>query len=182
MLRLREANQPVPQARLFPASGKSHGNSGQGISGQNRSGEGIVGGSNRSTPTAMLTAGALCRDQVKRVVETAASQRLVVTAIPDKPKAMASSISRKDTEMKAAKSIVLWGAREQLFCLALAAISLFGVESAIAFAKDRPAYFLPEERRIIENYYRSGRPFERVAAGFSKAGRKASSRSSEASR
>ena len=81
--------------------------------------------------------------------------------------------------MKAAKSIVLWGAREQLFCLALAAISLFGVESAIAFAKDRPAYFLPEERRIIENYYRSGRPFERFAAWSSKARRKASSGSSE---
>jgi hypothetical protein len=36
---------------IVSGSGKSHGNSGQGISGQNRSGEGIVGGSNRSTPS-----------------------------------------------------------------------------------------------------------------------------------
>ena len=35
---------------------------------------------------AILTAGALCRDQVKRVVETGASQRLVAMAILDKPK------------------------------------------------------------------------------------------------
>ena len=81
--------------------------------------------------------------------------------------------------MKAAKSIVLRGAREQLFFLALAAISLFGVGSTIAFAKDRPAYFLPEERRIIENYYRSERAFKRVAAWSSKARRKTSSWSSE---
>ncbi len=59
-------------------------------------------------------------------------------------------------ELKATlNSIVLRRAREQLCFLALAAVSLFGVGSAIAFAKDRPAYFLPEERRIIEEYYRS---------------------------
>jgi hypothetical protein len=34
---------------IVSGSGKPHGNSGQNISGQNRSGEGIVGGSNRST-------------------------------------------------------------------------------------------------------------------------------------
>src|SRR5262247_2700126 len=33
------------------AAGKPHGNSGQNVSGQNRSGEGIVSGSNRSTPS-----------------------------------------------------------------------------------------------------------------------------------
>ena len=84
--------------------------------------------------------------------------------------------------MKPAQSIVLRAAKEQLFFFALAAVSLFGVGSAIAFAKDRPAYFLPEERRIIENYYRSGRSFERVAARFSEARRKASSWSSETPR
>ena len=35
---------------IVSGSGKSHGNSGQGVSGQNRSGEGIVSGSGRSTP------------------------------------------------------------------------------------------------------------------------------------
>jgi hypothetical protein len=93
-------------------------------------------------------------------------------ATPDKPKVMASSVSRKDTEMKAAQSIVLRAVREQLFFFALAAISLFGVESAIAFAKDRPAYFLPEERRIIENYYRSGGPSKGLPPGLAKRGGK----------
>jgi hypothetical protein len=36
---------------IVSGSGKPHGNSGQNVSGQNRSGEGIVGGSNRSTPS-----------------------------------------------------------------------------------------------------------------------------------
>jgi hypothetical protein len=36
---------------IVSGSGKSHGNSGQNVSGQNRSGEGIVGGSGRSTPS-----------------------------------------------------------------------------------------------------------------------------------
>ena len=82
--------------------------------------------------------------------------------------------------MKPAQSIVLRAAKEQLFFFALAAVSLFGVGSAIAFAKDRPAYFLPEERRIIENYYRSSRgPSKGFAARFSETRRKASSWSSE---
>jgi hypothetical protein len=36
---------------IVSGSGKSHGNSGQNVSGQDRSGEGIVSGSNRSTPS-----------------------------------------------------------------------------------------------------------------------------------
>jgi hypothetical protein len=98
------------------------------------------------------------------------AHREAVTAIQDKPKVMASNLSRKDTEMKAAKSIVLRGAKEQLFLLALAAVSLFGVGSTIAFAKDRPAYFLPEERRIIENYYRSTGPSKGLPPGLAKRG------------
>jgi hypothetical protein len=74
--------------------------------------------------------------------------------------------------MKPAKSIVLWGTKEQLFCLALAAVSLFGIGSTIALAKDRPAYFLPEERRIIENYYRSGGPSKGLPPGLAKRGGK----------
>jgi hypothetical protein len=99
------------------------------------------------------------------------AHREAVTAIQDKPKA--SNLSRKDTEMKAAKSIVLRGAKEQLFFLALATVSLFGAGSTIAFAKDdRPAYFLPEERRIIENYYRSGGPSKGLPPGLAKRGGK----------
>src|SRR4030095_10188329 len=81
-------------------------------------------------------------------------------------------VLREGTEMKTKRSIVLRGAKEQLFFLALAAVSLFGVGAAIAFDKDRPAYFLPEERRIIENYYRSGGPSKGLPPGLAKRGGK----------
>ena len=74
--------------------------------------------------------------------------------------------------MKRAQSIFLRAVTEQLFFFALAAVSFFGVESAIAFDKDRPAYFLPEERRIIENYYRSGGPSKGLPPGLAKRGGK----------
>ena len=61
---LKSANQQVTTTNVSSTSqsttsssaivsgnGKPHGNSGQNVSGQNRSGEGIVGGSNRSTPS-----------------------------------------------------------------------------------------------------------------------------------
>src|SRR4030095_10763162 len=79
-------------------------------------------------------------------------------------------VLREGTEMKTKRSIVLRGAKEQLFFLALAAVSLFGVGAAIAFDKDRPAYFLPEERRIIENYYRSGGSLKGSPPGLAKRG------------
>ena len=76
--------------------------------------------------------------------------------------------------MKAAlNSIVLRRAREQLCLIALAAVSLLAVGSTSAFAKDdRPAYFLPEERRIIENYYRSSGPSKGLPPGLAKRGGK----------
>ena len=61
---------------------------------------------------------------------------------------------------------------EQLYFVALAGVSLFGVGSTAAFAKDRPAYFLPEERRMIENYYRSQSPSEGLPPGLAKRGGK----------
>ena len=72
----------------------------------------------------------------------------------------------------ALNSIVLRKVKEQLCFLTLAAVSLFGVGSGIAFAKDRPAYFLPEERRIIENYYRSSGPSKGLPPGLAKRGGK----------
>jgi hypothetical protein len=69
-------------------------------------------------------------------------------------------------------SIVLRRARQQLYFLALAVVSLLGVGSTIAFAKDRPAYFLPEERRIIENYFRSSGPSKGLPPGLAKRGGK----------
>jgi hypothetical protein len=108
-----------------------------------------------------------------QLVETAASQRLAVMAIQGMAKVRVSNRYGKDAELKAAiNSIVLRRAREQLCFLALAAVSLFGVGSAIAFDKDRPAYFLPEERRIIENYYRSSSPSKGLPPGLAKRGGK----------
>jgi hypothetical protein len=95
-----------------------------------------------------------------------------VTATQDKAKATASSLARRNTEMKTKRPIVLRVAGEQLVYLALAVVSLFGVGSTIAFAKDRAAYFLPEERRIIENYYRSGGPSKGLPPGLAKRGGK----------
>ena len=93
-------------------------------------------------------------------------------AIQDKRKDTASSLSRRGMEMKATKFIVLRGAREQLFFFALSAAYLFGLGSTVALAKDRPAYFLPEERRIIEHYYRSGGPSKGLPPGLAKRGGK----------
>jgi hypothetical protein len=73
--------------------------------------------------------------------------------------------------MKATKFIVVRGVREQLFFFALTAASLFGLGSTVV-AKDRPAYFLPEERRIIEHYYRSGGPSKGLPPGLAKRGGK----------
>ena len=100
MLRLQEANQPAPQARLFPQLENRTAIPAR----MSRDKTGRVKVSS-VVPTGphqaeMLTAGALCRDQVKRVVETAASQRLAVTAIPDKPKVKASSLLRKVRKWK----------------------------------------------------------------------------------
>jgi hypothetical protein len=67
-------------------------------------------------------------------------------------------------------SIVLRKLRAELCFLALAVVSLFGIGSTNAFAKDRPAYFLPEERRIIENYYRSSGPSRGLPPGLAKRG------------
>lgn len=74
--------------------------------------------------------------------------------------------------MEAAKSIAWRQTSKQLFFFVLTAVSLLGVEYAIGFAKDRPAYFLPEERRIIENYYRSGGPSKGLPPGLAKRGGK----------
>src|SRR4030095_16825159 len=100
MLRLQQANQPAPQALLFPEVENRTaipGRMSRDKTGQVKVSSVVPTGPRRAE---MLTAGALCRDQVKRVVETAASQRLVVMAIPDKPKVKASSISRKVRKWK----------------------------------------------------------------------------------
>jgi hypothetical protein len=89
-----------------------------------------------------------------------------------KRKDTTSRLSRRGTEMKTKGSVILRGAGKQLFLLVLATVSVIGVRYTIAAAKDRPAYFLPEERRIIVNYYRSEGPSKGLPPGLAKRGGK----------
>ena len=95
MLRLQEASQPALQAQSFPGVE----NPTVILARTSRDKTGRVKVSSVAPAgqwaTAMLTAEASSRAQVKWLVETAGLQRLAVTAIPDKPKVLANSISRK---------------------------------------------------------------------------------------
>jgi hypothetical protein len=64
---------------IVSGSGKSHGNSGQEVSGQTGRGKVSLVAPVGRRLAAMLTERTLCWDQVKRLVETVASQPLAVT-------------------------------------------------------------------------------------------------------
>jgi hypothetical protein len=55
--------------------------------------------------------------------------------------------------------------------VALVSIYLLGVAAALAANKDRPAYFLPEERKIIYEYYHRGSPSKGLPPGLAKKGK-----------
>src|SRR5215475_13141054 len=92
MLRLQEANQPALQAPSFP--GVENPTVILARTSRHKAGRVKVSSVAPAGPwvTAMLTAEASSRAQVKRRMEIAALPRLAVRAIPDKPKVMASSI------------------------------------------------------------------------------------------
>ncbi len=50
-------------------------------------------------------------------------------------------------------------------------IYLLGVAAALALNKDRPAHFLPEERKIIYEYYHRGSPSKGLPPGLAKKGK-----------
>ena len=57
--------------------------------------------------------------------------------------------------------------------VSLAMFSLLNVASTIALSdKDRPAHFLPEERKIIYEYYNKGAPTRGLPPGLAKRGGK----------
>jgi hypothetical protein len=91
MLRLQEASQPAPQVGLFPVAENLMAILDK--TSRDKTGRVKVSLAPPADPwaTAMLTARGLCRDRVRRLVETAALQRLAVMAIQDKPKALTSS-------------------------------------------------------------------------------------------
>lgn len=55
--------------------------------------------------------------------------------------------------------------------LAFVAIYLIGVAGALALNKDHPAHFLPEERKIIYEYYHRGSPSKGLPPGLAKKGK-----------
>ena len=55
--------------------------------------------------------------------------------------------------------------------VAFVSIYLLGVAAALALDKDRPAYFLPEERKIIYEYYHRGSPPKGLPPGLAKKGK-----------
>jgi hypothetical protein len=58
-----------------------------------------------------------------------------------------------------------------LLFVAFVCIYLLGVVTALAANKDRPAYFLPEERKIIYEYYHRGSPSKGLPPGLAKKGK-----------
>jgi len=54
----------------------------------------------------------------------------------------------------------------------LAAFSLLSAVSAMALSKDRPAYFLPEERKTILEFYHKSAPTSGLPPGLAKRGGK----------
>jgi len=64
-------------------------------------------------------------------------------------------------------------AKRLFYSVTVAVISLFGVAAAMALDnRDRPAHFLPEERRIIEQYYHRSAPSKGLPPGLAKRGGK----------
>ncbi len=61
--------------------------------------------------------------------------------------------------------------RATVFALAFAVVSLLGVSNAFGLSKERPDRFLPEERRIIYEYYHKSGPPKGLPPGLAKKGR-----------
>ena len=55
--------------------------------------------------------------------------------------------------------------------LGFVTIYLLGVAAALALNKDHPAHFLPEERKIIYEYYHRGSPSKGLPPGLAKKGK-----------
>ena len=58
-----------------------------------------------------------------------------------------------------------------LLFVAFVCLYLLGVAAALALNKDRPAYFLPEERKIIYEYYHRSSPSKGLPPGLAKKGK-----------
>ena len=79
-------------------------------------------------------------------------------------------VEGKKTTMKTFKNSSITMQATLLFA-AFLCIYLFGVASALALSKDHPAYFLPEERKIIYEYYHRSSPSKGLPPGLAKKGK-----------
>lgn len=58
-----------------------------------------------------------------------------------------------------------------LAAVVFSGLALLGVTAALALDKERPDHFLPEERRIIQEYYHKGRSSKGLPPGLAKKGK-----------
>jgi hypothetical protein len=62
-------------------------------------------------------------------------------------------------------------AQAALLFVGFVTLYLLGVASALALNKDRPPYFLPEERKVIYEYYHRSVPSKGLPPGLAKKGK-----------
>ena len=79
-------------------------------------------------------------------------------------------VGDKETTMRTFKNSSITMQATVLF-VTLVSIYLLGVVAALALDKDRPAHFLPEERKIIYEYYHRGSPSKGLPPGLAKKGK-----------
>jgi hypothetical protein len=78
----------------------------------------------------------------------------------------------KETNMKTLEnSSATQRAQAALLFVVFVAVYLLGVASALALDKNHPAYFLPEERKAIYEYYHRSVPSKGLPPGLAKKGK-----------
>jgi hypothetical protein len=79
-------------------------------------------------------------------------------------------VLERTANMKTFKNLSITVQDAVLF-VALTSIYLVCVAAALALNQDRPAYFLPEERKIIYQYYHRSSPSKGLPPGLAKKGK-----------
>ena len=78
----------------------------------------------------------------------------------------------KVVKMEKIHSQLMNQSKKMLVLFYLAVVLLLGASWAMAQSRDRPAHFLPEERKIIYEYYHQGAPTRGLPPGLAKRGGK----------
>jgi hypothetical protein len=157
---------------IVSGSGKSQSNVGHGASGKKTSGEGIVSASGKSSGNAYGKGIVTGSGSGLSWKQWRGNGWWSWQFRPgERPQQIASL--RKDPVMKiTANSAMDRQARTALCCFVLATVALCAIGPAMALGKDRPANFLPEERKIILEYFHQGGPSKGLPPGLAKRGGK----------